>query len=172
MQNFQNTVDQSLWAFEDDVVATNTAGVYSFTSSTGLALNVPTTLIPYTAPTPTLVQLLEGAQSTQATILQNACAAAIVAGFTSLALGTANNYPSDVMTQANIALLASTGGYIWCANTSGNWAFTQHTAAQATQVLNDMSSYIQSQQSNYATLLTQIKAATTVAQVQAVTWTA
>jgi hypothetical protein len=52
MQTFQDSVTSQVWSFNPDVVATNTDGVYSFKTAGGVALNVPTTLQPYTVPPP------------------------------------------------------------------------------------------------------------------------
>lgn len=50
MQYFQDTATQNMWAFDADVVVTDTNGIYSFTASHGASLsNVPTTLQPITA---------------------------------------------------------------------------------------------------------------------------
>jgi hypothetical protein len=115
---------------------------------------------------PTLAQ----AQATQAEAMRAACQGAIEGGFTSSGLGTPTSYPSDSVTQRNIMLAADHGGAIWCQPSGGTWAYTQHTEAQATQVEVDMAAFIQTQQAQYATLLSAIQAATTVAAVQAVVW--
>src|SRR5271156_162679 len=49
-------------------------------------------------PGPTLAQ----AQTTQATVLNNACQAAIYAGFASSALGSAYTYPTQLTDQLNL----------------------------------------------------------------------
>lgn len=64
MQTFIDTVTNKVWQFEDDVIVTDTNGVYSFKTATGMPLsNTPTTLQPYTIPAPSylvfpLLQLL------------------------------------------------------------------------------------------------------------------
>ncbi len=50
MQYFQDTAGLLVWAFNPDVIVTNTAGVYSFTTAAGVALTTPTTLQPCAAP--------------------------------------------------------------------------------------------------------------------------
>lgn len=51
MQFFINTIDQQIFAFEDDVEVINTAGVYSFQTALGTALDaLPSTLQPCDPP--------------------------------------------------------------------------------------------------------------------------
>lgn len=116
-------------------------------------------------PTPTLSQ----AQATQTSTLSVACQAEILAGFSSSALGSAYNYPSDNVTQRNIAMAVISGGSLWC-ETGSTWAFETHTAAQAAQVQKDLWAMIQAAQAKYSTLLAEVDAATTVAAVQAIVW--
>lgn len=52
MQTFQDTVTSKDYAFNPDVVVTEAAGVYSFTTAGGVPLAVPTTLQPFTPPPP------------------------------------------------------------------------------------------------------------------------
>lgn len=119
--------------------------------------------------TPTAAETLATAQSKQAAAINVACQAAIAAGFTSSTLGSAYTYPSDDKSQLNIAMAVPNGGSLWCA-TGSTWAMVSHTAAQAAQVQKDLFAMIQDAQTKYADLLTQIKAATTVAAVQAIVW--
>lgn len=123
-------------------------------------------LVAYT-PSVSLAQ----AQAMQKSVMLQACSAAILAGFSSSALGSAYNYPSDDNTQRNIAMAAVSGGQIWC-ETGGTWAMVPHTAAQAQQVQKDLFVMVQVNQAKYATLLAEITAASTVAAVQAIVWTA
>jgi hypothetical protein len=118
-----------------------------------------------------LVASLPAAQAAQTTAVTASCASAITSGFASSALGAANTYPSDVISQSNIDRAASiSGGSLWCAPASGVWALTPHTMAQATQVQTDLWQHIQLNQTKLASLLSQINAATTVAAAQAITW--
>lgn len=111
-------------------------------------------------------------QSQQRAKVSAGCAATIVGGFQSSALGSPYTYPSDNNTQANVSSLvaAGNGGSIWCGNASNVWTFMAHTEAQATQVQKDMSAFIQAQQTRYAGLVAQIDAATTPAEVEAINW--
>lgn len=53
MQTFQDTVSLEMWAFEDNVIATENAGAWSFVAPDGTLLNAPATLVPH-APVPRL----------------------------------------------------------------------------------------------------------------------
>ncbi len=106
----------------------------------------------------------------QSALMASSCKSAIEAGFSSSALGTANTYGCKSTDQININLAAIGGGNLWCANSAGVWALIAHTAAQAQQVQKDMATHIQAQQSTYAKALSDIAAATTVAEVEAITW--
>jgi hypothetical protein len=182
MQDFQNTVNQSIWGFEDDVVVTNTNGVYSFTTALGVLLsNTPTTLVPYTIPVPTDAQLLSAAQTTQVAALTKSCANAVVGDYTSSALGSDYTYPSKITDQINmmgsvtaslVPGIASTWTTaFWCAPVStGVWAYTNHTAAQIQQAGLDGKTWILACQNKLATLSSQVAAATTVAAAQAIVW--
>ena len=116
--------------------------------------------------TPTLAQ----AQATQNLEMASACRSAIEAGFSSSALGSANTYGCKATDQTNINLVAVGGGSLWCANSSNVWVFASHTVTEAQQVQKDMAAHIQAQQATYAKALADISAATTVADVEAITW--
>ena len=74
MQTFQDTATNKIWQFENDVVVTDTAGVYSFATSKGVQLtNTPTTLQPYIIPAPTPTQLAATAAQAQTAAMQTAC---------------------------------------------------------------------------------------------------
>ncbi len=108
-------------------------------------------------------------QSTKAQAIKAACQAAIAAGFSSSALGSAYSYPSDDNSQRNIAMAATAGGALWC-ETGGIWAMVIHTSAQAKQVQTDLFAMIQRNQSKYAQLVAEIDTATTSEAVEAVSW--
>ncbi len=103
MQIFQDTATSKMWAFNSDVIVTDTAGVYSFTAAHGAVLAVPTTLQPFTgtwppvAPAPTLAQ---------------EAATALRAGVTLTISGTltlaATLFPTDPTTQAKMAAVVTT----------------------------------------------------------------
>lgn len=59
MQDFIDSASGALYAFEDDVLVTDTDGVYSFSTADGVALNVPTTLKPFSTSAPSHSQIAE-----------------------------------------------------------------------------------------------------------------
>ncbi|MDE2101800.1 MAG: hypothetical protein KGL39_31430 [Patescibacteria group bacterium] len=118
-------------------------------------------------PPPTLAQ----AQTLQSALMKTAAQAATIAGFASSALGSAYTYGCQPTDQSNINTLAPIGGNLWCENSSGVWALVAHTATEAAQVQKDMATHSQAQQATYVKALSDIAAATTVAAVEAVTWT-
>lgn len=65
MQHFKDSTTGTPWAFEDDVRVSENNGVYSFATKTGVPLNVPTSLVPYTPPVPSAAELVAQAQSVQ-----------------------------------------------------------------------------------------------------------
>jgi hypothetical protein len=170
MQVFQNTVDQTIWQFDPDVLVTDTNGVFSFKTASDVPLVVPTTLVPFTIPTPTPAQLLAAVQVSQSSIIKTSCANAITTTFSSSALGSAFNYDCAPLDQVNISYVSVHGGSLWCQAGMNPWTFTAHTIIQGLQVQADMTTHIQAQQAIYAGLLTQINAATTVSAVQAIVW--
>ncbi|ARU23686.1 hypothetical protein RSSE_c3303 [Ralstonia solanacearum] len=107
------------------------------------------------------------------------CAAAIVAGFNSSALGAEHHYPSGDPDQRDLlnAALASQdqpatwSAMLWCAaGTPLAWNYEPHTAAQVRQVNADWLAYRQAQQQKYAGLIGQINEAATEDAVQEVSW--
>ena len=113
------------------------------------------------------------AQTSQIALLRTACQSAITGGFTSSALGSAYNYPSDPTSQSNLNTVAGSpsGGSLWC-ESGGVWAMKAHTQSQAQAVLTSFVAWLNSCQSQLATLTAEVNAATTVSAVQAITWTA
>ena len=95
MQNFQDSATSKYWQFEDDVVVTDTNGVYSFTTATGALLNVPTTLQPYTGTWPVLPTLAQ-AQSAQSALIKQGFANANAANISfTTAAGVTDTYLCD-----------------------------------------------------------------------------
>jgi len=84
------------------------------------------------------------AQTLKLAELDTACAAAILAGFDSNALGQPYHYPAKLTDQSNLqaSVLASlqpglTADWVtpvWCQDATGTWAYCDHTAAQIQQV--------------------------------------
>lgn len=129
-----------------------------------------------TLPLPSLAD----AQATQIAVLSAACADQIISGFSSNALGVLYSYPSKVNDQSNLNASVTASLYanlpadwvtpFWCADSAGEWAFRQHTAAQIQQVGTDAKTSILGCMGKNETLAAQVRAATTVAQVQAIVW--
>lgn len=126
------------------------------------------------------VLTLGQAQAAQITSVTSACQAAIVAGFSSAALGSAHTYPAQVIDQQNLSasVLSSMMPNLppdwttpfWCEDAGGNWAYVSHTAAQIQQVGQDGKAAIIAAVQKKAALVAQINAATTVATVQTINW--
>lgn len=128
--------------------------------------------------------VLAKAKSDQSAAITAACANAIVAGFTSTALGSPHTYPSKLTDQQNLmasvldALLnAAIDGWttpFWCATADATgaltWSWVAHTAAQIRQVGQDGKASVLAAQTKAAMLQPQIAAATTVDAVKAVAW--
>ncbi|WP_244135841.1 hypothetical protein [Burkholderia vietnamiensis] len=123
-------------------------------------------------PPPTDAQLLATAQAMRNAILTAACAASIVSGFSSSALGSAYSYPSAPTDQANQTTLAqcASGGMLWCA-AGGVWSFKQHTQAQVQAVVSSFSAWLNKCQQQLVALTSQVSAATTVSAVESIAWT-
>lgn len=134
----------------------------------------------YTQVWQTSPKVLSTVQTSQINILDNACSATIVGGFTSSALGTAYNYPSTPTDQMNLSasviasmlpnLAQDWSTPFWCVDSNNVWALRNHTIAQIQQVGSDAKTFVQTQIVKNANLAAQVIAATTVAQVQAITW--
>lgn len=134
----------------------------------------------FTLPVPPVPTLAE-AQAAQIATLDAACQAAIYKGFTSSALGATYTYPASDTDQRN--LIASVTASLlpnlpstwtapfWCADSSGNWAMREHTAAQIQKAGSDGQTAITALRLQNASLAAQVAAATTVAAVQAIVWT-
>ena len=115
---------------------------------------------------------LATAQALQCHALSSACAAQIISGFASSALGAAHTYASGDIDQQNIVQSAQStkGGLLSCTDSTGAWSREAHTQAQAQQVLEDFVTARDAARTKLSGLQTQIVAATTVAAVQAISW--
>lgn len=123
---------------------------------------------------------LAQAQAAKVAELSAACQAQIYAGFQSSALGAAHTYPAKDKDQANLSgsvvasllpgLPANWTTPFWCEDSTGAWAFVQHTAAEIQQVGTDGKAAIVTALEKNATLAAQVMAAATVADVQAIVW--
>jgi hypothetical protein len=170
MQTFLNTATGNYHQYDADVVLDIPSGTWSTPS--GAKGTCPTTLTPYTGPWP-IPPTVAQAQTDQIATLRTACANAIAGGFSSSALGSAYSYPSDPISQSNMNTIAGSpsGGSLWCGE-GGVWTLKAHTQSQAQAVLAAFVTWLNACQSQLATLTAEVNAATTVAAVQAITWTA
>ncbi len=100
------------------------------------------------------------------------CAAAIVSGFTSSALGTPHTYDSALEDQLNLIGAVGLGIDLpyRCTDASGVKEFRAHTAAQLKQVATDGTAIKLAALSKAAALKAQVMAAVDVAAVEAVVW--
>lgn len=113
--------------------------------------------------------------------LDAACSAAILAGFTSAALGTPHLYPAKPTDQANLQASVLSSMYpnlpadwstpFWCANAEGEWAMRPHSATQIQQVGVDGKEAIIAAIQRKAGLEATVMAALTVEALSAVAWT-
>lgn len=112
--------------------------------------------------------------------LRALCAAEIVAGYTSSALGDEHKYPCRAEDQINMlgsvtdsvlpGLPDDWSTSFWCADASGNWTFASHTAAQIQKAGSDGKAHILSCQSKLDHLTKAVNAAHTVDEINAIEW--
>lgn len=120
--------------------------------------------------------LLALAKTKKISSLKQACTTAIQSGFTSSALGSAHTYDSELPTdQTNIigAMVASLSGAsipFTCTDSNGYKEQRLHTAAQLQQVFQAGMQHIVVNKSRYDTLKKQVEQATTVEDVNEVSW--
>jgi hypothetical protein len=149
---------------------------YTATTPDALYIEGPIELTPYTppgceliaydgpvsltAPSPTAVLRWDGTapawveegdlstlRQRKAADMSQACGDAILAGFTSSALGASYAYPAKAEDQANLTGSVVRSFYptvtadwrtpFWCCDTKGEWDYRQHTAVQIQQVGDD-----------------------------------
>lgn len=123
--------------------------------------------------TKTAAQKLADAKTAQLDKVTQSCAAAIVAGFASSALGAAYTYHSQPNDQTNLIGAVASGlatVTFWCADATGVWSLVSHTAAQIKQVLADGGTQRMAYSVKLDTLAKQIVGASTVTAVQAIVW--
>lgn len=116
----------------------------------------------------------------QSAKLYAACAAEIISGFSSDALGAAHEYPSTQVDQINLSgsvmasLLPGNASdwttAFWCRDEAGVWGFRAHSAAEIQQVGRDAKTHVLACQTKLGALNQQIAAATTAEAVSAATW--
>lgn len=123
---------------------------------------------------------LASVQASQIAALTASCAASILGGYTSSALGAAHTYPSGATNQINMLgsvtaslLPALPSGWttpFWCSDSAGVWSFAPHTAAQIQQAGDDGKAWVVTCQTKLQALSASVTAAMTVADVQKITW--
>lgn len=177
MQTFIDTETKQVYSFDDDVQVISEKGVNSFTTSSGVPLDVPVSLQPYTPPKATAKEKLTQSQAVQSALVSAACRTALQSGFNSSALGSECTYPSKEDDQRNLlsAAIVSQGkdsawtATLWC-QSGGAWSFVPHTAAQVQQVNADWVAFRESQQKKCADLIAKINAATSIDAATSVSW--
>lgn len=112
--------------------------------------------------------------------LTDVCAAAVISGYVSAALGEAHTYPSKITDQINMmgSVTASLLPEVpedwltpfWCQDSEGEWAFRPHSAEQIQQAGADGKQYILDCQAHLAALSVEVTAAATVEAVLAIVW--
>ena len=123
---------------------------------------------------------LADAKKDKCEALRKACRRAIIAGFTSDALGSEHTYPSDETDQANLSssVLASMlpgnpGNWatpFLCADAAGNWDYRAHTAVQIQKVGVDGKAAILAKLTAKAELFKTVMQAQSIEAVEAVAW--
>lgn len=108
------------------------------------------------------------------------CQETIFKGFTSTALGTPHNYPSDDKDQANLAASVLSSLYpllpsdwttmFLCQDEDGVWQFRHHNATQIQKVGADGKEFILNVRLKNEGLQNMISSALTVEEVNAITW--
>lgn len=176
MQFFIDTATNAVHAFEDNVVVKEADGVYSFAAPNGDILSTPATLQPYTPPVPTDEELTAQAQAKQLAALYATYrqAAQQPVSYTSEG-GVAKTYQADPgsvasLTQMLLAFGATQAvppGFYWVAADNTKVPFTYadlQGLAQATGAQSEAAfQHLQA-------LKDQVRAATSVAAVEAITW--
>ena len=120
-------------------------------------------------PPPTLAQ----AQIAKCLIIEVAASNAIINGIPSSALGVAHIYPSGQVDQMNLTALvlrSTLPGFTSAMVKTLDAGWLSHTATQIQQVGIDVEAFISTQLQHSAAQQAAIMAATTVAEVQSVTW--
>lgn len=130
-------------------------------------------------PVPPVIPLAD-AQADRIAALTVDCAAAIVGGYMSAALGAPHTYPSLVTDQINMmgSVTASLLPGIsetwttpfWCADGNDAWAYRMHDAAQIQAAGADGKAHVITCQSILADLSASVMAATSTEVVAAVVW--
>lgn len=121
------------------------------------------------------------AKSHQQAALRASCAAAIIRGFDSDALGTLHAYPFKATDQTNlmrVVTLSLVPGLsddwtvpIWCATGAGEWVHQPHTANQVQEVGSAADAHVLACQTRLAVLVQTVGDATSIEAVHTIDWT-
>ncbi len=178
MKTFKDSATGTVVAFEDYAVITLPDGGYKFVDINGKPLpNVPTTLQPYTPPTPTATELLSDARSKQAGVIRVSASTAehTPLAFTNAA-GIASTFPMDPHSWTKY-LGAYTRYVVHGVALPSNFAFSDTNGRAVAMTVADIDAFfgagtlqIETALTTMETLLSQIEAATTVTAVQSITW--
>lgn len=125
---------------------------------------------------------LADARALKLSEIETCCGNAIAAGFSSAALGEPYRYPAKLTDQSNLqasvleslfpGLEADWTTPFWCQDATGAWAYRPHTAAQIQRVGTDGKDAINACIAHKIQLEEQLAKAKTLAEVEAITWTA
>lgn len=125
---------------------------------------------------------LEAKRQEKLATLEASCASEIQSGFNSKALGSSHRYPAKTTDQSNLqaSILASLLPNLpadwttpfWCRDPAGTWAYRPHTAAQIQRVGTDGKDAVNACIAQKILLEQQVAKAKTLAEVEAITWTA
>lgn len=123
---------------------------------------------------------IDAARQRQINSLTLQCAAAIVAGYGSDALGSVHKYPSKQIDQLNMmgsVTDALTPGKpetwktpFWCADAEDRWSFRDHTAAQIIAAGQAGKAHIVACQTRLSELSRLVMTADTIEMIEAYTW--
>ncbi|WP_183899415.1 hypothetical protein [Rhizobium metallidurans] len=124
--------------------------------------------------------LIDDLKAARIATLTADCAAAIVGGYLSSALGSRHTYPSGVTDQINMmgSVTASllpelTQGWatpFWCEDDAGIWAFRMHSAEQIQQAGSDGKMHVVTCQAKLEGLTAQVTTATSEETVTSINW--
>ncbi|WP_295514945.1 hypothetical protein [uncultured Pseudomonas sp.] len=114
--------------------------------------------------------------------IAGACNATILEGFISTALGAEHRYPAKLTDQSNLQASVLESLFpgldedwttpFWCQDAAGTWAYRPHSAAQIQRVGSDGKAAINACIRQKIQLEEQLAKAQTLAEVEAITWTA
>lgn len=118
------------------------------------------------------IQDIEEPRAKKIAEINSACAAAIVGGFESAALGTAHHYTATLEDQANLSglVLLGQGDAFTCTDVAGVKAMRLHTISQLKQVLTDGAASKKALLAKARQLKDQVVAAQDIAAIDAVVW--